>query len=102
MEKVFKKLCVYLSYLLIFITASSIFVIPVYVKSERKIDFFSAGEISENIKNMEMNMTSIIYVRNSKGAWEEYQRLHGNENRIWVGIDKMPEIFAFCVGSFTG
>ena len=91
MEKIFKKLCVFLSYLLIFITASSIFVIPVYVKSEHKIDFFSAGEISDNIKNMEMNMTSVIYVQNSKGKWEEYQRLHGNENRIWVSIEKMPK-----------
>ncbi len=91
MEKVFKKLCVYLSYLLIIITTFSIFAIPVYVKSERKIDFFSSSEISENIKNMEMNMTSIVYVQNTKGAWVEYQRLHGNENRIWVSIDKMPK-----------
>lgn len=91
MEKVFKKLCVYLSYLLIIVTTASIFVIPVYVQSDRKIDFFSANEIAENIKNMEMNMTSVIYVQNSKGAWEEYQRLHGSENRIWVSIDKMPE-----------
>ena len=91
MEKVFKKLCVYLSYILIAITVFSVFAIPVYVKSERKIDFFSSIEISENIKNMEMNMTSIIYVQNSKGVWEEYQRIHGNENRIWVSIDKMPK-----------
>ena len=91
MERVFKKLCVYLSYVLIVITAFSVFAIPVYAKSERKIDWFSASAISENIMNMEMNMTSVIYVQNSEGAWEEYQRLHGNENRIWVGIDKMPK-----------
>ncbi|HBJ10800.1 MAG TPA: hypothetical protein DDY61_03705, partial [Ruminococcaceae bacterium] len=40
---------------------------------------------------MELNMTSIIYVQNSKGDWVEYQRLHGSENRIWAGIDKMPK-----------
>ena len=90
MEKAFKKLCVFISYFLIFVTAASVYVIPVYVESDRKIDFFSASEISDNIKNMEMNMTSIIYVKNN-GKWEEYQRLHGNENRIWVSMDKMPK-----------
>ena len=91
MEKFFKRLCVYLSYILIFVTAISVFAIPVYAKSEKKIDFFSASSIAENIKNMELNMTSAIYVKNEKGDWVEYQRLHGNENRIWVSIDKMPK-----------
>lgn len=91
MEKVFKKLTVFLSGLLIVATVFLIFVIPTYIKSERKIDFFSSNQIVENIKNMEINMTSIIYVQNDKGDWLEYQRLHGTENRIWVGIDKMPE-----------
>ena len=36
-------------------------------------------------------MTSVIYVQNEEGNWEEYQRLHGTENRIWVGIDKVPQ-----------
>lgn len=91
METVFKKLCLYFSYLLILITAFSVFAIPVYVQTEREIDFFSAAEISQNIKHMELNMTSIVYVRNSKGKWVEYQRLHGDENRIWVDIEKMPQ-----------
>ncbi len=91
MEKIFKKATEFLSYLLIISMVFMIFTVPVYAKSERKIDFFSSIEIAENIKNMEMNMTSVIYVQNEKAEWEEYQRLHGNENRIWVGIDKMPE-----------
>lgn len=91
MDKIFKKLCVFLSYLLIISTVLLIFTVPSYVKSDRKIDFFSANKIADNIRNMELNMTSIIYVKNSDGKWEEYQRLHGNENRIWVGIDKIPE-----------
>ena len=91
MEKVFKKLCVFLSYLLIISTVVLIFAIPPYIKSDKRLDFFSAVSISENIKNMEMNMTSVIYVKNSDGEWQEYQRLHGNENRIWVSIDKMPK-----------
>lgn len=91
MEKIFKQLCVILSYILIASTVLTIFIIPTYVKAENRVDFFSSAEISENIRNMEMNLTSVIYVQNAKGEWEEYQRLHGNENRIWVGIDKMSE-----------
>ena len=91
MEKIFKKLTVFLSGLLIVATVFLIFVIPTYIKSERKIDFFSSNQIVNNIRNMEINMTSVIYVQNDKGEWEEYQRLHGAENRIWVGIDKMPQ-----------
>ncbi|MGN0492675.1 MAG: transglycosylase domain-containing protein [Acutalibacteraceae bacterium] len=91
MEKAFKKLTVFLSGLLIITTVFLIFVIPTYIKSERKIDFFSSNQIVGNIRNMEINMTSVIYVQNEKGDWEEYQRLHGAENRIWVGIDKVPK-----------
>jgi len=91
MEKFFKKINVFLSYMLVFATVLLIFSTPSYVKAEHGIDLFSSNEIVENIKNMEMNLTSIIYVKNKKGEWQEYQRLHGDENRIWVGIDKVPE-----------
>ena len=84
MEKVFKKLSVFFSTLLIITTVFLIFVIPTYIKSERKIDFFSSNQIVDRIKNMEINQTSVIYVKNNKGEWEEYQRLHGTENRLWV------------------
>ena len=91
MEKVFKKLSVFFSTLLIITTVFLIFVIPTYIKSERKIDFFSSNQIVDRIKNMEINQTSVIYVKNNKGEWEEYQRLHGTENRLWVEIDNMPQ-----------
>ena len=91
MEKVFKKLTVFLSGLLVITTVFLVFVIPTYIRSERKIDFFSSNQIVDNIRNMEINMTSVIYVQNEKGDWKEYQRLHGTENRIWVGIDKVPQ-----------
>lgn len=91
MEKVFKKLTVFLSGLLVITTVFLIFVIPTYIRSERKIDFFSSNQIADNVRNMEINMTSVIYIQNEKGGWEEYQRLHGTENRIWVGIDKVPQ-----------
>lgn len=91
MERFFKKLTVLLSALLIVTTVLMIVIVPTYVKSERKLDFFSANEIAGNIKNMEINMTTVIYVKGDNGEWEEYRRLHGSENRLWVGIDKMPE-----------
>lgn len=91
MERIFKNMTVFLSYLLIISTVLLIFAIPPYIKSDKSLDFFSSDKISQNIKNLELNMTSIIYVKNTKGKWVEYQRLHGNENRIWVGLDKVPE-----------
>ncbi len=91
MERAFKSLLVFLSYLLIITTVILIFAIPPYIKSDKQVDFFSAASISENIKNMELNMTSIIYVKNAKGKWQEYQRLHGDENRIWVEMEKIPD-----------
>ena len=63
----------------------------IVTKKGDKIDLFSCNELVENIKNYEMNMTSVIYVQNNLGAWEEYQRIHGEENRIWVDYDEMPE-----------
>lgn len=53
-------------------------------------DIFSSKKIVNNIRNLEINMTSVIYAKNSDGKWEEYKRLHGDENRIWVSIKKVP------------
>lgn len=55
------------------------------------IDLFGSGKIVENIRNLELNMTSVIYVKNEKGKWEEYKRVHGDENRIWVSLKKVPK-----------
>lgn len=50
-----------------------------------------SDEVVTNIRNYELNMTTIVYVQNSEGVWEEYQRLHGEENRIWVDIKDVPQ-----------
>ena len=91
MEKIFKKLYTVFVYLLVFVMAISVFAIPPYIKSERGFDILSTNEIVKNIRNMEMNLTSIIYVEDDSANWVEYQRLHGQENRIWVSLDKIPE-----------
>ena len=54
-------------------------------------DLFSSRKIAENIRNLELNMTTVIYAQNSKGEWEEYKRVHGDENRIWISLNKIPK-----------
>ena len=54
-------------------------------------DIVGGKQVVEDIKNYELNLTSVIYTENEMGAWVEYQRIHGDENRIWVSIDKAPK-----------
>ena len=89
MEKTFKFFCVFMS--VIIILSSLSIVLAVGFSEKKESDFLGCKEIVNNIKNYEMNMTSIIYVKNDAGDWEEYQRIHGTENRIWVDIEKIPQ-----------
>lgn len=91
MEKMFKNLTVWLSLLLALSLVFTVFCLPFAKNVKGKIDPFGANAIAENIKNMEMSMTSVVYVKNTKGEWEEYHRIHGAENRLWVSIDKIPK-----------
>ena len=89
MEKAFKYMCVFMS--AVIILSSFCMVFAAAFGKESDYDFLGCNEIVSNISNYEMNMTSVIYVRNKSGDWEEYQRIHGNENRIWVDIEQMPQ-----------
>lgn len=89
MEKAFKYFCVFMS--VIIILSSFCMVFAVAFSKKQEADFLGCKEIVDNIKNYEMNMTSVIYVKNDADEWEEYQRIHGTENRIWVDIEKMPQ-----------
>lgn len=40
---------------------------------------------------IKMNMTSFIYVYDENNEPVEYERLHSNENRIWVDLDQIPD-----------
>ena len=91
MEKFFKKTNVILTLLLILSIVLTIFTLPFAGISHKYFDIFGAYGIAENIKNMELNMTSVVYVKNDSDQLEEYHRIHGNENRLWVSIDKMPK-----------
>ncbi len=91
MEKLFKKSCIALSILIVVCSVAAIFTAPQFAKSDKVIDLFDCNSLIEKIENLEMNLTSTVYVKNKQGDWVEYQRLHGIENRIWVSYDKMPK-----------
>lgn len=48
--------------------------------------------IQEDLDEMSLGFTTTIYVKDTDtGDYVEYQRLHGEENRIWVGFESMPD-----------
>lgn len=46
------------------------------------------GTMDEDLEDLKLNFTTTIYTKNGGGEWEEYQRLHGEYNRIWVPYDR--------------
>lgn len=91
MEKFLKKLTIILSGLLVIAIVLTATIVPKSFKNLKDFELYNSGDIANSIKNMELNMTSIIYAKNEEGEWVEYQRIHGEENRIWVSIDKVPQ-----------
>ncbi|MCQ2455509.1 MAG: transglycosylase domain-containing protein [Clostridia bacterium] len=46
------------------------------------------GTMTENLDELKLNFTTTIYTKNKNNEeFSEYQRLHGEFNRIWVGYD---------------
>ena len=90
MKRAFKTLCVIMTLILIISSVAMVFAVTKTGESP-DLDIFSCSDIVAKIENMEMNMTSVIYVKDEKDKWVEYQRIHGDENRIWVDIEKMPK-----------
>lgn len=46
------------------------------------------GSMTENLDDLKLNFTTTIYVKNKDNdEFAEYQRLHGEFNRIWVSYD---------------
>lgn len=54
-----------------------------YTNSDAKIDLKE--------EQLNQNQTSIIYALDNNGKEVEIARLHGEENRVWVSLDKMSE-----------
>ncbi|WP_052446801.1 transglycosylase domain-containing protein [Candidatus Soleaferrea massiliensis] len=66
----------------IVISVCSIYLVN-FIKSDEQID----------LGKLKLNYTTILYVNNAEtGEPQEYKRLYSSENRIWVDIDKIPEI----------
>ena len=42
------------------------------------------GKIDQDLNDLKLNFTTTVYAKDSTGNWKEYQRLHGEFNRIWV------------------
>ncbi len=53
----------------------------------------TAGDGEElNLTNLQLSLTSIIYYQDAEtGEYEEYQRIDGSENRIWVDLEDIPQ-----------
>lgn len=50
-----------------------------------------AEDTGINLKAKQLNQTSFIYVKNSKGEFKKYQSLYSTENRVWVDFNKIPQ-----------
>lgn len=69
------------------------------------MDNFVNGDIAVNLENYKdsQNQTSIMYAYDTDEKLIELTRLHGEENRIWVDYEDMPEnlLWAFiCLEDF--
>ncbi len=51
---------------------------------------FIDDEFAVDLEELKLNCTTTIYVKEGEN-WVEFQRLHGNENRIWVSYKDIPQ-----------
>ena len=89
MEKQFKWICIFMS--LIILVSAVLFTSTIKDFFKSVEDLVGGQQVVTDIKNYELNMTSVIYTENEMGAWVEYQRIHGEENRIWVDLNNIPQ-----------
>ncbi|MBR2720498.1 MAG: transglycosylase domain-containing protein, partial [Lentisphaeria bacterium] len=53
---------------------------------------FLDDESEVDLNSLELNYTSIMYVQDEEtGEYVELNRLHGEENRIWVDYEDIPQ-----------
>ncbi len=46
------------------------------------------GTMEQDLNDLMLNFTTTVYVDDGKGNYEEYTRLHGQYNRLWVDYDE--------------
>lgn len=49
---------------------------------------FIDGTMDENLNALTLDYSTTIYAQDENGDWQEYQRLHGEQNRIWVDYNR--------------
>ncbi|GMB10514.1 MAG: transglycosylase domain-containing protein [Candidatus Improbicoccus devescovinae] len=52
---------------------------------------FKDDVVDLNMEAVRLSQTSSIFVKKKDGLFEEYQKLFGSENRIWVDYNKFPD-----------
>lgn len=53
---------------------------------------FVDDKVYEDLDEMTLGFTTTLYILDDEtGEYVEYQRLHGEENRIWVDFEQMPK-----------
>ena len=50
-----------------------------------------APELEIDLDDFTMNLSSIIYYQDDNGEWQELEELFGEENRVWVAYEDIPE-----------
>lgn len=46
------------------------------------------GKIDQDLNDLKLNFTTTVFAKDESGNWQEYQRLHGEFNRIWVSYNQ--------------
>ena len=56
------------------------------------VDTTLASSLQVRAEDYTMSLSSVIYYQDKEsGEWVEYQTVYGDENRIWVDFDEMPD-----------
>ncbi len=83
-----KFLQIFLSVVLVFVIAFTLAISGFLIY----IFGFMNNDMPEDLNELQLNYTTTVYVKdNATGEYTEYQRLHGEENRIWVAYDNMGD-----------
>ncbi len=55
------------------------------------VKYIILPDVSLELADVHLNLTSTIYYYDENGEKKELRQLHGDENRIWVSYDELPE-----------
>lgn len=53
---------------------------------------FLDKDINFDLYQLQLSYTTTIYTQTADGGWDEYQKLHGSQNREWVSYEEIPDV----------